>query len=88
MGQVDTRVDEQDVAPRDASTAEGISSERQERIYERTAKQGLTVYDSMLLFMVIVWAANPGAIKWALDYIIPCLSTLCGSRWQPWCPSY
>src|SRR5687767_11943537 len=36
-----------------------------------TPPQGFTVYDSMLLGMVIVWAANPAAIKWALDYVDP-----------------
>src|SRR5687767_894257 len=33
--------------------------------------QGFTIFDAMLLGMVIVWAANPAAIKWALDYIDP-----------------
>ncbi len=36
-----------------------------------SAPQGFTIFDSMLLGMVIVWAANPAAIKWALDYIDP-----------------
>src|SRR5205085_6557583 len=29
------------------------------------------VYDGMLLGMVVVWAANPAAIKWALQYLDP-----------------
>ena len=33
--------------------------------------QGFTIYDAMLLGMVIIWAANPASIKWALDYIDP-----------------
>lgn len=37
----------------------------------RESAQGLTVYDAMLLAMVIVWAANPAAIKWALDFMDP-----------------
>ena len=34
-------------------------------------QQGLTVYDGMLFAMVTVWAINPAAIKWALDYLDP-----------------
>jgi drug/metabolite transporter (DMT)-like permease len=32
---------------------------------------GFTIYDGMLLSVVLVWAANPAAIKWALKYIDP-----------------
>jgi drug/metabolite transporter (DMT)-like permease len=35
------------------------------------ARQGLTIYDAMLLGMVLTWAANPAAIKWALQYMEP-----------------
>ena len=38
---------------------------------EHTHAQGLTVYDALLLGMVTVWAANPAAIKWALQYMDP-----------------
>ncbi|HKP51066.1 MAG TPA: DMT family transporter [Chloroflexia bacterium] len=34
-------------------------------------QQGLTIYDLLLLGMVTVWAANPAAIKWALQYMDP-----------------
>jgi drug/metabolite transporter (DMT)-like permease len=34
-------------------------------------QQGLTVYDALLLGMVSVWAANPAAIKWALNFMDP-----------------
>ena len=33
--------------------------------------KGFTVYDAMLLGMVVVWAANPAGIKWALRYMDP-----------------
>lgn len=35
------------------------------------ATQGLTIYDAMLLGMITVWAANPSALKWAIQYIDP-----------------
>jgi drug/metabolite transporter (DMT)-like permease len=35
------------------------------------AQYGLTVYDALLMLMVLIWAANPAAIKWALDYLDP-----------------
>lgn len=35
------------------------------------APQGITIYDALLLGMVTVWAANPSAIKWALQYMDP-----------------
>jgi drug/metabolite transporter (DMT)-like permease len=35
------------------------------------AQQGLTIYDLALLGMVITWAANPAALKWALQYMDP-----------------
>jgi drug/metabolite transporter (DMT)-like permease len=38
---------------------------------QTAAPQGLTVYDLMLFLMVFTWAANPAAIKWALDYMDP-----------------
>ena len=34
-------------------------------------QQGLTVHDLLLLGMVTVWAANPAAIKWALEFMDP-----------------
>jgi|GEM_PF-6935049 len=34
-------------------------------------QQGLTIYDLLLLGMVTVWAANPAAIKWALQFMDP-----------------
>jgi drug/metabolite transporter (DMT)-like permease len=37
----------------------------------QTVQRGLTVYDGMLLFMTVVWAANPAAIKWALNFLDP-----------------
>lgn len=33
--------------------------------------QGFTIYDSLLLGMVVVWAANPSFIKWALREFDP-----------------
>src|SRR4028118_1618248 len=33
--------------------------------------QGFTVYDGLLLGMVVVWAANPAFIKWALQDLDP-----------------
>lgn len=38
---------------------------------QSTTQQGITVYDGMLLALVTVWAANPAAIKWALQYMDP-----------------
>jgi drug/metabolite transporter (DMT)-like permease len=38
---------------------------------ESAPTQGVTVYDLMLLGIVTIWAMNPAAIKWALDYIDP-----------------
>ncbi|HET9496490.1 MAG TPA: DMT family transporter [Chloroflexia bacterium] len=35
------------------------------------AQQGFTIYDVALLGMVITWAANPAALKWALQYMDP-----------------
>jgi drug/metabolite transporter (DMT)-like permease len=35
------------------------------------AQQGFTVYDLALLGMVLTWAANPAALKWALQYMDP-----------------
>lgn len=50
--------------------AEAISTAPNEPEQEAT-QQGVTVYDAMLLGMVVVWAANPAAIKWALKYMDP-----------------
>jgi len=33
--------------------------------------QGLTIYDAMLLGVVVIWAGNPAALKWALQYMDP-----------------
>ncbi|HYO49270.1 MAG TPA: DMT family transporter [Chloroflexia bacterium] len=38
---------------------------------QANAQRSFTVYDGMLLFMTVIWAANPPAIKWALQYIDP-----------------
>ncbi|HEX9990150.1 MAG TPA: DMT family transporter [Chloroflexia bacterium] len=38
---------------------------------QANAQRGFTVYDGMLLFMTAIWAANPAAIKWALQYMDP-----------------
>jgi drug/metabolite transporter (DMT)-like permease len=35
------------------------------------AVQGFTIYDAALLGMVLTWAANPAALKWALQYMDP-----------------
>lgn len=35
------------------------------------ARPGFTVYDAALLIMVVTWAANPAALKWALEYMDP-----------------
>ncbi|MEO8288253.1 MAG: DMT family transporter [Chloroflexota bacterium] len=37
----------------------------------RPAVQGFTVYDAMLLGMVVTWAANPAALKWGLQFMEP-----------------
>jgi drug/metabolite transporter (DMT)-like permease len=37
----------------------------------RPAVQGLTIYDALLLGVVLTWAANPAALKWALNYMDP-----------------
>jgi drug/metabolite transporter (DMT)-like permease len=41
------------------------------RAGETPSAQGLTVYDAMLLCVVLIWAANPAALKWALQYMDP-----------------
>src|SRR5215203_3363876 len=33
--------------------------------------QNFGIYDALLLGMVVIWAANPAAIKWALQYMDP-----------------
>lgn len=35
------------------------------------SQRSFTVYDGMLLFMTVIWSANPPAIKWALQYLDP-----------------
>lgn len=45
-----------------APVAEGASA---------TGQQSFTIYDAMLIGMVLIWAANPAGIKWALNYIDP-----------------
>jgi drug/metabolite transporter (DMT)-like permease len=37
----------------------------------QAAPQGLTVYDALLFSMICVWAANPAALKWVLQYMDP-----------------
>jgi drug/metabolite transporter (DMT)-like permease len=71
MGQVDTRAGEQDIAQHGAANLRGTPVATLESARGRVTTQGFTVYDSMLLLMVVVWAANPAAIKWALQYIDP-----------------
>jgi drug/metabolite transporter (DMT)-like permease len=36
-----------------------------------TVTQGFTIYDAMLLGVVLTWAVNPAALKWALQYMDP-----------------
>ncbi len=43
----------------------------EERASVQPFAQGLTVYDAMLLCVVLAWAANPAALKWALQYMSP-----------------
>lgn len=64
------RVDVSTETPKGGSQTALLSAQP---VVEESASQpqGFTIYDSMLLGMVIVWAANPSAIKWALDYIDP-----------------
>jgi drug/metabolite transporter (DMT)-like permease len=38
---------------------------------DRPAAQGFTIYDAMLLGVVLSWAANPAALKWALKFMDP-----------------
>lgn len=38
---------------------------------QANVQRSFTVYDGMLLFMTAIWAANPAAIKWALQYMDP-----------------
>jgi drug/metabolite transporter (DMT)-like permease len=55
-----------DVIPREASTPEASTSDD-----SPAAVQGFTVYDALLLGVVITWGANPAALKWALQYMEP-----------------
>src|SRR5947208_16931212 len=36
-----------------------------------TTVKGFTIYDVLLLGMITIWAGNPAAIKWALQYMDP-----------------
>jgi drug/metabolite transporter (DMT)-like permease len=42
-----------------------------ERERGETEAQGFGIYDVMLIGVVVSWAANPAAIKWALEYMEP-----------------
>jgi drug/metabolite transporter (DMT)-like permease len=55
----------------EASSATGGSRRPSPVAPPAQAPQGFTVYDLMLLGMIVIWAANPSAIKWALDYMEP-----------------
>ena len=65
----DEALDERRVPP----LAEGPMPDLEaEKVHAQAASaQGLTVYDGMLLGMVVVWAVNPAFIKWALGYVDP-----------------
>lgn len=67
MGQVTESNIEAVTAPSGGPT-NSVPAEVQAR---HTAVHGLTVYDALLLSMICVWAANPAALKWVLQYMDP-----------------
>jgi drug/metabolite transporter (DMT)-like permease len=63
--EVENAIESSDIAPDDISPhADGATD-------VTPAVQGFTVYDALLLGVVITWAANPAALKWALRYMDP-----------------
>lgn len=67
------RIDVSKETPKGGLRTAPLSAQPVADVVEQPASQpqGFTIYDAMLLGMVIVWAANPASIKWALDYIDP-----------------
>jgi drug/metabolite transporter (DMT)-like permease len=57
--------------PAQAEAKPGAAGSDNANTEARIAAQGFGIYDAMLIGMVVVWAANPAAIKWALKYMEP-----------------
>ena len=63
--------EQRSATPLNVEGVQGTPQGANEDAEARQAAQGFGIYDFMLLGTVLAWAANPAAIKWALQYMDP-----------------